>query len=60
MTQPAPAVIAYRTTSSPGALYCPDCLHTKGPYTPLTTTDLPDGGTCTCCYLNVIAKEPAR
>lgn len=53
-TQPAAEarVVAYRAPS--GYLYCPNCCSGTGMYAGLTSDDLPDGGLCDECGVDVL------
>lgn len=45
-------VVAYRSPQS-GSLYCVPC-HAGDVYTPVTSDDLPDGGLCAACDVDVL------
>jgi hypothetical protein len=48
----APEVVAYRSPQS-GSLYCIPC-HAGDIYAPVTSEDLPDGGLCAACDVDVL------
>jgi hypothetical protein len=53
-----PPVVAYRSPQS-GALYCVPC-HAGDIYAPVTSEDLPDGGLCAACDVDVLIGGDPR
>jgi hypothetical protein len=52
-TTPDNPTVAYRARNS-GSLYCRNCGYTHGTLAPLTSDDLPDGGICDACGVDVL------
>jgi hypothetical protein len=55
----ADRIVAYRAPGS-GPLYCRECCHGGGNFTPLTSDDLPDGGLCDACGVDVLIDPVAK
>jgi len=57
--QPAPDVVAFRNPDKPSTLWC--CEHGQQWWglTPITSEDLPDGGVCGQCHVDVLIPQGA-
>ncbi|MET9819615.1 hypothetical protein [Streptomyces sp. NPDC006355] len=49
-------IVAYRAPGS-GSLYCVGCCHGNGLFAGLTSDDLPDGGLCDACGVDVLIPQ---
>jgi hypothetical protein len=57
--QPAPDVVAFRNPDQPNALWCREHGLRWWGLTPLTSEDLPDGGVCGQCGVDVLIPQNA-